>query len=124
MGDQFPHDSDGDALRRLVATGSDLSREMQIDFAVDVPDRDTGLAYATAVARLGFRTDVRQGSTSRRWTCYCTRTMVASYDGVVSVQRTLEDIGRPYNAKPDGWGSFGNADIRKGDSGKSKRGRS
>jgi len=109
MADQLPNDSDGDALRRLIATGSDLSKEMEIDFMVDVPDQDTGLAFATAVGPLGFRSHVDKDSDTGEWTCYCSRRMVPSYDAIVTVQKTLEDVGRPYNAKPDGWGSFGNA---------------
>ena len=34
--------------------------------------------------------------------------MVPSYKAVIEIQRTLEKIGKPYNAKPDGWGTFGN----------------
>lgn len=108
MDDELPQDSDGDALRRLLATGSDLSKEMEIDFAVDIPDRDTGLALAADVEPLGFRTNVDQDSQTGKWTCYCSRKMIPSYDAVVAVQKTLEDVGRPYNAKPDGWGTFGN----------------
>ena len=110
MADQSPMDSDGDALRRLVATGSDLSKEMDIDFMVDVRDQKTGLEFAAVVAPLGFRTDVDRDSVTGRWTCYCTRRIVPAYDEIVSIQETLETAGRPYNAKPDGWGTFGNAD--------------
>ena len=109
MQDNLPNDSDGDALRRLVADGSDLSQPMEIDFAVLVPDRDIGMAFAGVAAKEGFRTDICFDDESRRWTCYCTRTMVPSYDAMIAVQNTLEDLGRPYAAKPDGWGSFGNA---------------
>jgi hypothetical protein len=109
MLDDLPNDSDGDALRQLIANGSDLSKEMQIDFAVLIPDRDTGLAFAVAVEPLGFRTDVDQGGETGRWTCYCSRTMVPTYDAMIAVQKMLEEVGRPYNAIPDGWGSFGNA---------------
>jgi hypothetical protein len=106
---ELPNDSDGDALRRLIATGSDLSREMEIDFAVDVPNKETGLAFAAVVGPLGFRTVVDRGDATGRWTCYCSRKMVPSYDEIVSIQETLDQVGRPYNAKPDGWGTFGNA---------------
>ena len=109
MIDDLPHDSDGDALRRLVATGSDLSKEMEIDFTVDIPNREAGEAFASVVGPLGFRADVDQDDKSGRWTCYCSRTMIPSYDAIIEIQNTLENIGRPYNAKPDGWGSFGNA---------------
>jgi hypothetical protein len=62
MIDNLPNDSDGDALRRLIRTGSDLSKEMEIDFAVDVPDRNAGLAFATVVhtARLSNKGLPRQ----------------------------------------------------------------
>jgi hypothetical protein len=103
---ELPNDSDGDALRRLIATGSDLSKEMEVDFAMDVPDRETGLAFAAVAAPLGFRTDVDRDDPTGRWTCYCSRKMVASYDAIVSIQQTLEQMGRPYDAKPDGWGSI------------------
>lgn len=109
MDDDLPRDSDGDALRRLIATGSDLSKAMEIDFAMDVPDQVTGLAFASAAEALGYRTSVNLGNASGRWTCYCTRTMVPSHEAVIEVQKNLEKLGKPYNAVPDGWGSFGNA---------------
>lgn len=109
MVDQLPHDSDGDALRRLISNGSDISKPMEIDFAVLVPDRDSGLAFGAIVELLGFRIDVKRGAATNRWTCYCSRTMVPSYDAMISTQETLEEFGRPFGAKPDGWGSFGNA---------------
>lgn len=46
---------------------------------------------------------------TKRWTCYCTCTMIPTYESMISTQKTLEDLGRPFGAKPDGWGSFGNA---------------
>jgi hypothetical protein len=112
MIDRLPQDADGDALRRLIATGSDISKKMEIDFAVHVADRSTGLAFAAVVEQMGFRTDVQQGGKTGKWTCYCIRTMIPSYDAIIDVQKTLGDIGRPYNAKPDGWGSFGNAEDK------------
>ena len=62
----------------------------------------------TVAARLGFRTDVDRDSVTGRWTCYCTAPHGPAYDEIVSIQETLETAGRPYNAKPDGWGTFGN----------------
>jgi hypothetical protein len=109
MTENLPNDADGDALRRLVATGSDLSREMEIDFAVAVPDRTSGMMFAAAVEPTGYRTKVHQDPETGDWTCYSTRVMLPSYDAIIAVQKMLEEIGAPYNAKPDGWGSFGNA---------------
>jgi hypothetical protein len=109
MNDYLPDDADGDALRRLAATGSDLTREMEIDFAVDIPDRETGLAFAAIVRPAGFQTRVNQDDETGDWTCYCSCTMVPTYDEMIAAQKTLEELGRPFGARPDGWGSFGNA---------------
>jgi hypothetical protein len=109
MTDNLPLDDDGDALRRLIATGSDLSKEMEIDFAVDIPNRDSGLAFARLVEPMGFRAEVHQSSKTGRWTCYCSRMLVPEYETIISIQQMLAELGRPIGAKPDGWGSFGNA---------------
>ena len=83
---------------------------MEIDFAVEVPDQNAGLAFAAIVASMGFSTTVDQDSETGDWTCYCTRRMVPSYNAIIAVQQTLENAGRAYNARPDGWASFGNAE--------------
>lgn len=115
--DPLPLDSDGDALRRLIAMGSDLSKAMEIDFAVLVPDEIAGKAFAAVVEPMGFKTSVvedgedSEDSEDSRWTCYCTCTLVPAYDAVIRIQKTLEDLGKPFDATPDGWGSFGNAET-------------
>ena len=38
MTHDFPYDADGDALRRLVDDGSDLTKPMCVEFQVAVPD--------------------------------------------------------------------------------------
>ena len=109
MNETLPQDSDGDALRGLIANGSDLTKEMDIDFAVSVADRKTGLAFSIAVEPLGFSTSVSKDDATNEWTCYCSRSMVPSYEAIIETQKILEEAGKPYNAIPDGWGSFGNA---------------
>ncbi len=109
MIDKLPHDADGDALRRLVATGSDLSKEMELDFTGDVPDSDRGSAFAEEAKRMGFRTHIYQDDESRAWSCNCTRTMIPALGEIVAIQAQLNDLGRPFGATCDGWGSFGNS---------------
>jgi hypothetical protein len=105
----LPSDADGDALRRVIAKGSDLSRELEIDFHVAVEDRASALESASAVQPLGFRTNIFKDSQDDLWTCECTRTMIPTYETLIAIQKQLEKIGRPYGARPDGWGTFGNA---------------
>jgi regulator of RNase E activity RraB len=102
----LPNDADGDALRRLAAAGSDLSRPMSIDFAVAVPSRVAGLAVARAAAVVGYESSVDGGGDG--WTCYCTRRMVASHAAVVDAQAELNRLSEPHGGRCDGWGSAGN----------------
>jgi regulator of RNase E activity RraB len=104
----FPNDADGDALRRVAADGSDLSRPMSIDFTVAVPDAGAGLEVAVRAGALGYQTAVRQDEESREWTCYCTRIMVPSYEAVVAAQQELDELARSHGGWADGWGTFGN----------------
>ncbi len=51
MVSNFPDDSDGGALRRLVEDGSDLSRPMYIDFQIAVPDEARATRLAESVVK-------------------------------------------------------------------------
>ena len=48
MNEDYPGDADGDALRRVAATGANMSRPMEIEFFVAIPDREAGEAIAPA----------------------------------------------------------------------------
>ena len=109
----YPQDADGDALRRLQADGSDMSRPMNIDFAVAVPDEAAGHAVAEGAQALGYKAEVVHdpGDDDREsWTCYCTRRMVPTHHGVLDAQQQLDEVGRRFGGYADGWGSFGNAE--------------
>lgn len=111
MGNDFPDDDDGNVLRNLVAGGSDLSREMKIDFMINVSDETIGIIIAQKMELKGFQVSVEKDETSQRWTCYCTRTMVPSYERLIGIQKMMNEIAKPYGGCSDGWGSFGNSDI-------------
>lgn len=117
----YPLDADGDALRRLERHGSDLSRPITIDFAVDVPNDEAGRAVAQAAAAAGYRvevvydegeeTDGDDEEYARSWTCYCYRDMIATYEAVVAAQEELSRLAQPHGGWCDSWGSVGNAAI-------------
>lgn len=103
----FPNDADGDALRR-VAERSDMSKLMDIDFAVDVPSEAAGKDVARLAAQRGYTPAVEFDEGSQRWTCYCTRQMVPTYDGVVATQKELDELSAAFGGRSDGWGTLGN----------------
>jgi len=107
----YPNNADGDALRRIATDGSDMSKPMVIDFSVAVPDEISGNHVASAARSAGYDSHVLQDKDSGEWTCYCTKSMIATYESVVSIQEELNEISRPFAGYTDGWGTFGNVDT-------------
>jgi hypothetical protein len=107
MNGTFPKDADGDALRR-VAGHADMSRPMVIDFFVDAPTQTSADAVATAASVRGYGVSVERDMERQRWTCVCSKRMLATYDNVVAAQRELDELGGPVGARSDGWGTGGN----------------
>ena len=109
MAIDFPKDSDGDALRRVLHDGSDLARPMLIDFQVSVPSEEAAQKLADVARKLGYRVQVYDSLECRLpWTCECSTRMLATYEGVLAVQAELATLGAPLGGFPDGWGTFGN----------------
>ncbi|MHC4974432.1 MAG: ribonuclease E inhibitor RraB [Planctomycetota bacterium] len=109
--EDLPDDASGDALRRLLADGSDLSRPMDIDFHVAVPTEAAGHAIAAAVAPLGFSARVVEDDEDDQngsWTCWCTKSMIASHAEITATEHLLDEVSGPHGGYSDGWGSFGN----------------
>ena len=109
MSDQYPADADGDAIRRGVALGVDLSRPVDVDFVVDVPSRAAGERIKILVGRLGYRTVLDADDEDTAWTCYCTRRMLLTHDGLMAARAALDAACRPHGGVVDGWGTSGAA---------------
>jgi regulator of RNase E activity RraB len=109
MADGFPNDADGEALRRIVADGSDLSKPMFINFHVAVPDEGSAKELANVARKLGYRVRVYDSiECTLPWTCECSTRMLATYESVVAIQDELAEISKPFGGLSDGWGTFGN----------------
>jgi regulator of RNase E activity RraB len=109
MIDGYPNDSDGGALRRVVADGSDMSKPMYINFHVAVPSEAAAKALADVVYKLGYRVAVYDSDEcSLPWTCEFSTRMLATYEGVIAVQVELAEVSKGFGGYPDGWGTFGN----------------
>jgi regulator of ribonuclease activity B len=111
MSPNLPVDSDGNTLRSLQSHGSDLSRPMKIEFAIAVPDAESGKAIAEKVTQMGFQPDVYHNSKTGKWTCYCAKTIIPTYEEIIAIQSQLDEVSSRFGGKSDGWGSFGNAEV-------------
>ncbi len=69
--------------------------QLEIDFAVDVPDETKGKQVARLAADRGDTTKADFDKEHRRWTCYCTKRMVATYAAVIAVQKELDALSAP-----------------------------
>lgn len=107
MSSCYPNDADGDALRNVVESGADMSLPMVIDFAVAVADERTARSVAELVVAHGFDPSISEDD-SGSWSVYCSKSMLATYDGVVSVQAQLNELLSPHGGSCDSWGTFGN----------------
>ncbi len=108
MSSSYPNDADGDALRRVAESGADMSRPMVIEFSVEVPDERTARRVAEVVATHGFDPSISEDDDSHSWSVYCSKSMLATYEGVVAVQVELNELLSPHGGICDGWGTFGN----------------
>jgi regulator of RNase E activity RraB len=107
----YPDDSDGDALRRVAASGGDMSKPMDIDFQIAVSDEATAKRVADKAAELGYRTSIYVIDDYERsgypWTCECTTAMIPTYTSLIAAQTELDAIANPLGACVDGWGTYG-----------------
>ena len=109
MAVDYPDDADGDALRRIAASGADISKPMDIDFFVAASKEATAKVVADKAAELGYCTEIwfDEEGLSAPWTCGCTRLMIPTYPSVIAAQGELDAIARPLGAFTDGWGTYG-----------------
>jgi hypothetical protein len=108
MSNSYPRDSDGDALRNVVESGADLSRPMVIDFSVKVRDEPTARRVAGVVAANGYDPSISEDDGGRSWSIYCSKSMLATYEGIVAVKAELNELVKPHGGSCDGWATFGN----------------
>lgn len=108
MNADYPADADGDALRQVAAGGSNMAQPMTIDFVIAAPDEAAARGVAAASEALGFDPSIYQDPDKGTWSVTCSKSMLATYAGVIAAQAQLSELARPYAAACDGWGSFGN----------------
>jgi regulator of RNase E activity RraB len=104
----IPHDADGDAIRRVLAQGSDVTRPMKVDFYVAVPSEEVGKEIAAAATAKSYDTGLSRDGATGAWTCCCSRMMLLRYDALMRAQQELDALSEPHGGYSDGWGTFGN----------------
>src|SRR5260370_38831683 len=78
-----------------------MSKPMEIDFAVDVPSKRSGEEVQRVAAQRGFRPTLHFDETDQRWTCYCAKQMVPTYEAVIAAQKELDELSAAFGGFSD-----------------------
>lgn len=109
MKSHYPNDADGDVLRRLERSNSDMNAPMAIDFYSYVnSEKEAG--YISDVARdIGYETRVDYDGELSEWSVKMTVVIIPSYDEIISRQSDLSLKFQRLGISCEEWGSAGNA---------------
>ncbi len=108
MNTHYPSNADGNVLRKLAESGNDMTKPMEIDFAIAVPDEFAANAIREVADANGYNSRVFYDDESGTWSVYCTKSIVPTYQNVRWAQVELDELSRPFDGYSDGWGTFGN----------------
>jgi hypothetical protein len=108
MSTDYPNDADGDALRRVVNDGNDISKPMDVDFPVVFADEVTARRFSEVAREHGYFPQLWKSAEDDQWDVICVKRMVLTYIAVLDVQRELDNLSEPFGGYSDGWGTFGN----------------
>ncbi len=70
-----------------------------------------GPSQAAALAHAFYREVAKTGrldETDQRWTCYCAKRMIPTYEAIIAAQKELDELSAPFGGSSDGWGTPGN----------------
>ncbi len=108
MTKSYPDNSDGDALRRVVNGGNDMSKPMLIEFELDTPTEDIANLCVQRLSSKDFVSQKSHDKSLNRWTVTIPVIMVPDYEEIVYFQKVLDEDLNPLGARTDGWGTLGN----------------
>ena len=103
---QFPQDLNGDVLRRMLASGDDLSRPRDIEFVHVMPSETAARQMSEEARKLGHSTSVSRNEDSADWETTCVINMVPTHAAITATEETLARLAERFGGYADGWGCF------------------
>jgi len=101
---QFPHDDNGDVLRRMSAGGDDLTQARMIDFCFIFPERRQALAFAGAVGDLDKEVCISYYKRRQVWQAIVKHHMIPDHRRITEIEAALTTKANSVGGKADGWG--------------------
>jgi hypothetical protein len=110
----FPDDENGDVLRRMEASGDDLSRSRNIDFTVVFPNETAAERFARHFRELGYAASIDFSQTVENlpWDVVVVKHMIPSHEGIGRFENMLEDVAVPLDGRNDGWGCLSEGPVQ------------
>ena len=100
----FP--DNGDALRRLIAEGDDLSQSRNIDFTVVFPDQLSSEGFARGPSELGYKVSLRYAEVEKGfpWDGLVVKHMLPSLREIEEFETLLQRTDDVWGGQNDGRG--------------------
>jgi hypothetical protein len=111
MQHEIPNDVNGDVLRRLLASGDNLSIARNIDFEIIFPDERSGMQFIDDIEEKFDEVRIRLRDEEFRtrgldWNVTACVVMVPNHKDISELEDFLETAASPYGGEIDGWGCF------------------
>lgn len=102
----FPQDANGDVLRRMLASGDDLSKPRDIEFVHVMTSGSSARKLADAAAKLGYSASVSRAEDGTDWKTICVSQMVPTHSSITATEEALAKLAKQFGGYADGWGCF------------------
>ena len=101
----FPQDDIGDMLWQLLASGVDLSQEMEVEFSVIFPSDELALKFGQLLLENNQKLSFcpYDGDEQNPWEITAYPFIQLSYENISAYKTLLTDSSAPLQGKFDGW---------------------
>ena len=103
-------DQDDDDVRlidRLAAAGVDLSRPLDVEHVLSMPDERSARQVVAALANTGGTVQLSPDLLGRRWNVRVTLPMVITLERMVAIREELDAFAGERGGRYAGWGTSG-----------------
>ncbi len=102
----LPADENGEVLRRMRASGDDLSMARVIEFAHTLPDQAAAEKLVIQMRALGYEVDAYASDVGCDWEVICGVRMVPVHADVTATEERLGAMATELGGRVDGWSCF------------------
>ena len=110
---KYPHDANGDALRRMEAHGDDLTSSRHVEFTVAFPNENAAKQFADHFSTLGYAASAEPAETvdDFPWDVVVVKHMVPSHAEIGAFEDSLQRVADGLGGHNDGWGCLSSGPI-------------